>query len=226
MPGSAADAVDMALRLASCEPLIRALEDWLALPLDPEPLAAGLPASAGAAGTLLAESLAPPGVAVHLPWGLILRSAAPPRVLLGSPWTALWCEVELAHFTSAPGSRERVRTGVVLLPGSFGSHWHVKLADAHQGLALTAECVLADGVLKGFQAARQAAANAAPEAWRVVLAECVTVPLPVALGWQGGSVPLPSCRARLCGPGAPPVWAEGSVCPAWDGAALSARSLC
>jgi hypothetical protein len=204
--------------------LIRALEDWLAMPLDPAPVATDLPSTLGVAVPAPAGLVGTPGVGLHLPWGLVLQAATPPEVLLACAWPALVCEVELARYPIAPGSREALRAGHLLLPGAFEARWQVALVDPVQGLQLEATYAAATGHLQGFEYARRwvPAAAGAP-VWRVVLSQRVAVPLTQALGWQAGAVAWPSGAARLLGPGDPASWAEGRVCPAWAGAALIAE---
>jgi hypothetical protein len=219
-----AGAVRAALQLALCEPVIRALEDWLALPLDPVPVAADLPLAPGVAVLAPSGLTGLPGVRLHLPWGLVLQAAPPPEVLLTCAWPALGCEVELARYPSPPGSREALQAGHLLLPGSFEARWQVALVDPGQGLQLEATFAAPSGLIQGFEGARRwSPAAAGAPVWRVVLSQRVAVPLPQALGWQAGAVAWPSGAARLLGPGDPPSWAEGRVCPAWAGAALIAE---
>jgi hypothetical protein len=136
----------------------------------------------------------------------------------------LLCEVDLARYDRAPGSREALRQGQLLLPGAFQPRWRVRLVDSVLGLELDAACTPECGALLDFQAVRVGMPHHenAADTWRVVLAEPVVVPLPLALGWEVAAVDWPSASARLLGPGDPPVWAEGQVVPAWRGAALVA----
>jgi hypothetical protein len=220
-----AGAVGLALQLAPCEPLIRALEDWLALPLDPAPVAVDMPLAPGVAVEAPSCLAGSPSVRLHLPWGLVLEAGPPPEVWVSSGWPALSCEVELARYPGPPGSREALQTGHLLLPGAFEARWQVALLDPGHGLQLAATFVAAAGVLQGFECVRRWAPSAAEApVWRVVLSQRVALPLAQALGWQGGPVAWPSGTARLLGPGEPPLWAEGCVRPAWAGAALIALS--
>jgi hypothetical protein len=220
------DVVEQALLLARCELLIGHLERWFGLPLDPSPACAESPRPAGPVVFSQSGELGPPGVRVRLPWGLLLQAPPPPPALQACAWPSLLCEVELAQYPFSPGGRDAVRSGQLLLPGAFQADWRVRLADGRLGLQISAGCTVGcaaeRAALQQFGGAELwAPPPAAGDSWRVVLAERVVVPLPLALGWQPGSVPWPCTAARLLGPGDPPIWAEGQVVPAWAGAALT-----
>jgi hypothetical protein len=215
------DNLDVAAALARCEPLLRELEGWLQGPLDPSPVHASLPAAPGLALTITDASLALPGTVCRLPW-VALRRGPPPQRLLGShcEWPMLRCEVELARYDAAPAARSAMRAGtLLLLPQAFQPVWGVHLYCADDNAGMDAQRCLSDGSLRPLTPLHDALAPHAD--WRVVLDSHLDVPAPWAMGWQAAplSVPAGADRARLLGPG-PQPWAEGTIAPALQGAAL------
>lgn len=221
------DNLDVATALARCEPLLRELEDWLHASLDPSPVHASLPAAPGLAVTIADASLAPPGTVCRLPWAA-MRRGSPSQRLLGphAEWPLLRCELELGRYDEAPAARSALRAGtLLLLPQAFQPTWCVRLYCADENAGMDAQRCMHDGSLLSLAPLHDALPPHAD--WRVVFEGPLDVPAPWAMRWQTDPlVPLAStCRARLIGPGMQP-WAEGTIVPALQGAALWIERRC
>jgi hypothetical protein len=218
------DHLDIALAVEQCEPLLLELEHWCGVVLDPLPVQAAMPMSAGLSVTMSDRDLAPPGTRLHLPWEALLRRPPDqPLRILQLPWPRLLCEVELARYPHAPGTLgDMPLPQMLLLPESFEHPWQVKLTDARHQLGLEAHYTLCDGVLHDFGPPHRGPDVAPTLGWRVVMTHAVELPLEVALGWRKSqlSVGTEPVQAALLSPATRQPVVQGMVVAALRGAAL------
>lgn len=229
------DAVALAQALASCEPLLGALEAWCGTGLDPQPLAldeAAPAAPQAPAVTVHAGDLVdtPSGLRLQLPLAWLAEQAPPPPGLLR--WPVLALQVEVAAYAQdalpLPACGGVDGGGALLLPGAFEPRWSLRLLWAAQGLAWSGSWGGPGSAISVSPAAPQPLPGVDEEGaagWRVLLDEPWRLPLPALLGWpaeegQASMPPQPrgaDGQARLLGPGVDRV---GRIVPVLQGAAL------
>ena len=234
-PGGLPDAVEAALALSRCEPLIARCEDWFGAALDLAPIDPHTPPEPGLAASVHDPALAPEGTRLQCAWAL-LHQAAPPAALQAPRlrWAELRLQAELARFATAPVSEDELREdAMLLLPPSFEAPWAVALVDDAERLRMQAHWRL-DGNprLQLQRPLGPAPAEAQAQAsWRVLARDPIRVNPAVALGWQAGPCELdgdtrdrgwPTPTAACLLVQGRPV-AEGLVVAALQGAALWIR---
>lgn len=130
----ARSAADAAAALALAEPLLAAVDDWLAEPLDWQWNTATQPVSCGGQ-VEVAWQLGDDTVCLELPWPLLRTAGAPPGTL---PPPMAWPQVEawrlLDRFDLDADDVVRLAAGAaVLLPPHARSGWLVTAADLVHG---------------------------------------------------------------------------------------------
>ena len=215
-----ADAVGAALALADAEPLLAALEVWLAISLDPVPQpGAGDGNGSGsdneAAGLVWCS--APGNVRLGMPWPLLAQA---------SPWDTsglpvlhspvLELQVVLARWPVLPPAPDASTGGLLLLPASFDGSWRVSLVQAELGFEIDAHWPGPGHPPTLAGAPRRAVAQAAS----VRLVQTLHWPLQALLGWvQPPDAPLAD-PAQAFGATAAPAACSGRIVPALGGFGL------
>jgi hypothetical protein len=170
------DAVGAALALADAQPLLLALEQWLALTLDPAPVADNAQPPPGLVWCSAADN-------AHLGWPWQLLAQAPPSgmpVLHGPELVlqvvvARWAQLPaLPCLPSAPSSG-----GLLLLPASLAEAWRVTLVQPELGFEMDAFWA-GPGHAPTLAGAPRAAE---PEAATLRLVQTLRWPLAAVLGW-------------------------------------------
>ncbi|HUG22610.1 hypothetical protein [Piscinibacter sp.] len=222
-----ADAVAAAQALSRCEPLLAALETWLAVALDPVPLLAAddrPPSTGRLTASVTRGTLAPAGTRLFVPLELALRRGALPNVLQSDAlvWASLSVEVELARYAEPPLPRSGLATGgMLLLPRSFEPPWRVQLCNREHRTEWAAHWRGPGHPFEPTGAADRLQEHP-PGAWRVVLAAPLLLdPAP----WLAGAAMPPGqlpddAAAWLLAPARGVPIAHGSVVPALQGAGL------
>jgi hypothetical protein len=234
-PAGLPDAVEAALALSRCEPLVAHCEAWFGAELDLAPVEPGRPAAPGLAASVHDPALAPAGTRLACAWGL-LRLAPPPAPLQAPRlrWADLLLQAELARFATPPVDAGELREdAMLLLPASFEAPWAAALVDDAARLRLPVHWRLDGNPRVQLQRPLGHAPADGDPAWRVLARDAIRVEPAVALGWQpgpcevGGAVPdgapgwpTPTA-AQLLVHGLPV--AEGLVVAALQGAALWIR---
>lgn len=230
-PGCAAEA---ALRLALAEPLLAALEDWLAMAAPPMP-APEWTWCAGPAGPSDSAAVARwagvgVGARLALPWALLRRLPAPPAALAARlQWTPVAAEWVLATLALSEAEREALEPGgALLLVPSFEPDWCARLRAVGEPApgGLPALLDVAGGAACPCPGAEEAAApTSEDERWE--LRSPLSAPLApeLLLGWRDEPLPLELAQPLLLwrlppGQAALP-WAAGRLIPWGEGQALA-----
>ena len=203
------DAVGAALALADAEPLLVALETWLALSLDPVPQPSPATPPAGLVWCSTADN-----AHLGLPWPLLAQAPPSGMPVLHGPELEL--RVEVAHWPALPAPPDAATGGLLLLPASFGGSWQVTLVQDELGFEIDAHWAGPGHTPTLAGAPRAAEAGAAA----VRLVQTVRWPLPAVLGWsQTPETPL-SDAAQAWAAGAAQASCSGRIVPALGGAGL------
>jgi hypothetical protein len=175
------DAVGAALALNDAQPLLVALEQWLALSLDPAPQARP---AAPAAGLLWCS--AADNAHLGMPWQLLAQAPPSGMPVLHGPELDL--QVVVARWPTLPpmppmppmSSPPLPAQGLLLLPASFAENWCVTLVQPELGFEMDAHWAGPGHEPTLAGAPRAAVLDAAT----VRLVQTLRWPLAAVLGWS------------------------------------------
>jgi hypothetical protein len=218
------DAAGSALAIERCEPLLRALEDWLGCAIDPHPVDGEHLCGAGLRGVALDDRLAPDGTVCHLPWAA-LAGRAPPELLRDRiAWDRLEWDLEIARYAQAPMPTGITPSGgVLLLPPSFtGSLWKVQARERRAALSIELDWDRDRHVFIAAGRPRTAKDDPpSPPAWHVRLDTLPGWPTDFMLGWRDAGQPVRAIGVLASLRDAEGrVRMRGGIVPALGGAAL------
>ena len=217
------DAVGAALTLTEAEPLLLALEQWLALALDPTPLSSPATPPPG-----LLWCSAPGDAHLGLPWQLLAQ--APPSGMPALHGPDLQLQVDVARWPLLPtppaSSALSTTAALLLLPASFDGSWRVTLVQAEFGFEVDAHWAgpghapTLAGAPRAVGGGAGAGAGAETRVAAVRLLHTLCWPMSAVLGWsQPPDTPL-SDRAQAWPAGATRAAFSGRIVPALGGAGL------
>jgi hypothetical protein len=206
------DAVGAALALADAQPLLGALEQWLALTLDPAP---GLEPADPPPGLLWCSTV--DNVHLGLPWQLLAQAPPSGMPVLHGPELAL--QVVVARWPQLPPLPQAAGGGLLLLPASFADGWRVTLVQPELGFEIDALWA-GPGHAPTLAGAPHAALGSAAT---VRLVQSLQWPMAAVLGWCQAPDTALSDQAQFwqqAAAGVAQARVSGCIVPALGGAGL------
>ncbi len=206
------DAVGAALALADAQPLLLALEQWLALSLDPAPVPEPAEPPPGLLWCSAADN-------AHLGWPWQLLAQAPPSGMPFMHGPELALHVVVARWPKLPALPPAHAGGLLLLPASFADGWRVTLVQPELGFELDAQWAGPGHAPTLAGAPRAAEASAAT----VRLRQSLHWPLAAVMGWCQAPDTALSDQAQVwhkAAAGGAQATLSGCIVPALGGAGL------
>lgn len=220
--------------LAPAEPLLVALEAWLGVALDPEPLGQIEATTTHDPLRIRARiddpAWAPAGTTLDLAWAAVRAHPVPPALATALHWAPVPARIILDQLPAALGAREIAPGDALLLPASFSPDWQAEVRPAESdalppvGAPIDVEARLdLEALHRGHPAPPTRPARTPGEMLSVEVFDFTGID---AAAWAPGAVaaaapalPLARCGAAVFRPDGA-CWLRGELIPVGTGWAL------